>query len=380
MVIPFDTASDHHKDSEPQLDTTIDSAARVSVRPRWIILASIVALIFALLPHLDLLGGGVIPILQALLPTAAILVLISVAVTVIATVIRAANKARYRPRQNWWVVPLILALGAAIGMVPMLLRPPRAAPPAEIPTRSIRVLSLNVQFSGADVSALSDVMAEWAPHIVMFIEVDEGFISRLAETGALEALALRYRTGDTAGLSGAAGTVVLSTWPLSEFGQVPSVGWHLDETGEVVFDGHYVGFQQPTAIVSVPDSWSIQLAALHPPPPVFDSYYWHQGLQAIGAWQQGVQRQYRPLIIAGDFNASTAHPVFRRATAGLTNTASAVGLFPRPTWPANSVIPPFTQIDHILVSRQIAALNWHRFTIPGTDHFGVIAELAVPVR
>jgi len=365
------------------------STDRGSVRRLWLILASILALVFAVLPHLDLLD--LIPILQALLPTAVILTFVAIAVSLIGIASRiAAAKSRYRPRPNWWVPPLILLFAAAIGMAPMLIRPPATVPRTDIAYRSIRVLSLNVQFSGADVYALHDVMAEWAPHIVMFLEVDEGFIDRLAATGALDIMPLRYRTASTADAeSGAHGTAILSTWPLSEFGEVPSFGWHLNQLGERVYDYHPpLGFQQPTAVADVPDVGAIQLAAVHPPPPVYSPGAWRGGLRAIGGWVQDSGRTDIPLIIAGDFNASTAHPVFRQAVAGLTNTAVArwhypqltwMGRWPQPTWPANSWVPPFTAIDHILVSPSIYAANWHRFSVPGSDHFGVIAELAVPM-
>jgi len=300
-----------------------------------------------LLPRIDALGGGLVPLAQALLP---VMVLIYLVLAVLTAVTRRALAAA------------ILVGGVVVGSLPLVMPVyDAAAAPANSDTERLTVFSLNLEYSEADAAAVASVINQEAAQLVVLLECDEAFVERLAQAGGLDALP--YRTGQLPGV-GAEGSIILSAWPLRDLDQVPA--------GDPDW-----AFQQPSAVVAVPGIGEVQIAAVHTLPPLGGGMVWRSGLRQIGAWQRSQGRM--PLIMAGDFNASTAHVAFRHATAGLTNTAvvGPTGRLPLPTWPSGVWFPPFTAIDHILV-RGLAPIDWHRVTVDGTDHRGIIARV-VPI-
>ena len=73
------------------------------------------------------------------------------------------------------------------------------------------------------------------------------------------------------------------------------------------------------------------------------------------------------------------HPAFRELADTFANTASAHIRLPVPTWPATGSVPSFTAIDHVLV-RGLAPTTWERVSVAGTDHFGIIARVSLPLK
>ena len=104
---------------------THDRRRRLSRRSLvWIVIAVILAVPAAMLPHLDALAGGMIPIAQSLLPAGALGLLV---IAVVAAVSRA------------WIGATVLVAGAVLSVVPVLtpvraaaceLDPQRHTPPA----------------------------------------------------------------------------------------------------------------------------------------------------------------------------------------------------------------------------------------------------------
>lgn len=86
-----------------------------------------------------------------------------------------------------------------------------------------------------------------------------------------------------------------------------------------------------------------------------------------------------PVIMAGDFNATTAHPELRRLVGGDPTGLQDCGggLFAAPTWPRDGVpvVPvPVLRLDHILV-RGLSCVDSGVVGVPGSDHAGVWADL-----
>jgi endonuclease/exonuclease/phosphatase (EEP) superfamily protein YafD len=91
------------------------------------------------------------------------------------------------------------------------------------------------------------------------------------------------------------------------------------------------------------------------------------------------ERAERPLILAGDFNATRQYRPFRRLLAGpLRDAHLELGRGFSATWPANADVPPFSLIDHVLVSAGIAVDGVSEHTLPGSDHRTVVARLRLP--
>lgn len=92
-----------------------------------------------------------------------------------------------------------------------------------------------------------------------------------------------------------------------------------------------------------------------------------------------------PVLLLGDFNTSVGHHAMR-SLLDTFDTAGVDSLFDvyRSTWPAIPAMGwplavPLLDLDHI-VYRELASGPFDRFSLPGSDHFGVRAELAVADR
>ena len=84
------------------------------------------------------------------------------------------------------------------------------------------------------------------------------------------------------------------------------------------------------------------------------------------------------VMVAGDFNATLDMMPFRRLLAeGYGDAAEQAGAGPTFTYPANSRVPPFMGIDHVLTSH-CTATSVDTLRLPGSDHRGMVATIAVP--
>ncbi|MFF5791307.1 endonuclease/exonuclease/phosphatase family protein [Paeniglutamicibacter sp. NPDC012692] len=330
----------------PENSTAIEHENRSRLRgrafrnPRLSGCTALAAFFLAVLPHLDLLGRGWIPVLQALVPA------LCLAAAVVALLLALGR--RRAPA-------LLLVAGAVLGLLPTLV--PVAGMPAASPAAPLTVFSVNVEHSQADVGALADAIEARRADVVVLVEVDEELLGDLLARGVKGILPYRspaVTPGDTAG------TAILSRFPLKPEPRIPLA------EGIVAFD-------QPAAVIEHPRFGPIRVAAVHPYAPVVDgAHKWRSILKSIGAWQ--ARHTDIPMVLAGDFNAGHAHPAFRELARNFADTSAAAGILPIPTWPATGGFPAFTAIDHILV-RGLAPTGWQRVLIPGTDHYGIIATV-----
>ena len=63
----------------------------------------------------------------------------------------------------------------------------------------------------------------------------------------------------------------------------------------------------------------------------------------------------RPLILAGDYNATWDHAYFRRVLRDATDATVAAGAWTTRTWPTHLHIPCVIAIDHVLLKRLSAS-------------------------
>lgn len=297
-------------------------------------------LLLALLPQLNMLGFGAVPVLQAMVPLFCLV-----------TAVAAATMALRRR----WLATLLLILGALLAVVPTLVPVVTAAKASSaVP---LTVFSVNVEYSRADAAALANSIKAFHSDVVVLIEVEEPLISDILSRGLREQLP--YRT-PTVTSTGDAGTAILSRYQLVPEGHIP------------VADG-IVAFDQPSVVINHPGFGSIRVAGVHPYAPIVEGGgKWRQILRSLDSWQ--AQHHDIPLIMAGDFNATRAHPAFRELASSFDDAAAAAGILPFPTWPATLPAPALLAIDHIL-ARGLVATGWQRVWVPGTDHYGVVATL-----
>lgn len=338
-------------EAEPQLGPE-QGAPRRRFRISVLVAAVVVALGLSVLPHLVLTAPWFVPPLQALTPVLCL-------VTLVLAVVLAVGRQR--------LAALVLAVGAVVGVVPALVPVawpgvPTAAASSPGAQGELTVLSLNAEFAGVDRDALAAAIWDHGVDVLVLVEADEGLLAGLQERGALEGLPHRTAMIPTDPQGGAAGgAVILSAHPLRDEGVLPR------------FAGRR-HFDQPVAVVDDPEIGPVRVVGIHPVPPVGPDFVqsWGESLRGLDRWH--AEHRDHPLVLAGDFNASGAHPQFRDLAEGFTSAAAAAGPWPGPTWPVGGRVPPFTQIDHVLM-RGLAPQDYRLLTLPGTDHRGILTTV-----
>jgi endonuclease/exonuclease/phosphatase (EEP) superfamily protein YafD len=92
----------------------------------------------------------------------------------------------------------------------------------------------------------------------------------------------------------------------------------------------------------------------------------------------GEQAGAGSVIVAADLNSTTDMRPFRALVRnGYRNAAEQSGAGIKPTFPADSRLPPFIAIDHIL-TRNCTATSLRTLKIPGSDHRGLVVTIAIP--
>lgn len=245
------------------------------------------------------------------------------------------------------VVAHLAVVAPAVGAVPL----PDAA--ARAPT--LRVVVANLYRQNPDPQAAAAFLRTLDADVVVVPELDPRGREALGRGGLLEDLPYAIEgsgSGDeTVGL--------LSRLPLEDV-ELRRVGGRI----------------QPQVTVEV-DGVAVRLFAVHPLPPL-------GGLAPL--WRAVLLDTARqadaatlPLVVAGDLNADRDHAVFRRLLdVGLRDVHDERGRGLARTWPARF---PLLHLDHVLVrdgdSAGLVPLSVREVEVPGSDHRGVVTDLAV---
>ena len=286
-----------------------------------------------------------IPIVQSAFP---IMGSLAVAILVLALVVAVVTR-RWR-----------FALAAAVvAAAPLTLAAGAVRSDTIAATQSDEILMFsNMQAGGADPATLVRLVSQHHVDTLVLAEVTEGGLSALDRAGL--ARLLPHREGRTA--YPYAGTMVLSRHPLTLRG--------------LGVDGG--GFYQPIVTVQGPHHYLLH--AVHTYAPIGrNASLWRDQLKTLQRWREA-QPTTETLVMAGDFNASSAMPGFRNLADTMTDSLRTTGAGWVRTWPNESRIPPFIQLDHILArvpgkpSPVVASGVDH---IANTDHYAVWARLSV---
>lgn len=320
-------------------DRTGESSDLRVTLSRSLLPVSVAGVFLAVLPHLSFGASGILAVLQALLP---LLFLATLGLCVVLAF------------RRYFAPAVVLLVLAATSMVPVLA--PSAGTTCS-PGAPVTVVSLNAGRGHADASSLAAVIGESDPDILVLVEAGEPLLKALE--AEIPGWAYVHRTGEVF-TGGSVDTVILSGHPLRE--EAPAV---LQSQGAL--------FDAPVAVIEHPEAGRIRVAGIHPAPPTHAPSSWAGSLRRLAAWKE--EHASMPLVLAGDFNATTAHPHFRTLAAGLVDASPAWGPWAAGTWPANSAIPAFAGIDHVL-ARGLAVRTAERFSVSGTDHHGIVAHLS----
>lgn len=257
--------------------------------------------------------------------------------------------------RRFWPVPVVLALVALIGASLVLPRTTAAAtPPAGGST--LKVLALNVYEGEADVDSLAALIEGQAPDIVSIPEAGGRYQRELEPL--LEPLGYRVESSISPRRSDVAGNSI-------------AIAEHLGDVRTRVGDD----VQFPYLEASGGGLGDLRFVAFHSVAPVPRSVgQWRSDLGTLERWCAGDS----PAVVAGDFNATLDHSVFRDAITGCSDAAADTGNGLSGTWPTCAPAWLGPQIDHVLTTGGIAAESFETHLVPGTDHRAVVTTLRLP--
>jgi endonuclease/exonuclease/phosphatase family metal-dependent hydrolase len=243
---------------------------------------------------------------------------------------------------------------AALGLVVRSRKLPRPQPVAGGPM--LRVLTANLFFGRADAEVLVARVRQTGADVLFLQELTEDAVTRLKQAG-LEDLMPHARLELW---GGSRGSGIYSRFPLGE--------------GPAVTPVHMA---QPTALLELPDGGAVELVCVHPVTPRprrGGAVQWREELAVLPPPGE------LPRVLAGDFNATLDHAVFRRVLRlGYADAATQTGDALTPTWGLPGRRPVLT-LDHVLADRSCAVLGYAVHFIPGSDHRAVYAEIQLPER
>ena len=244
---------------------------------------------------------------------------------------------------------------AALGAVVRSRRIQRPQPGATGPM--LRVLSMNMYFGRADAEVVVARVRQVGADVLFLQELTADAVTRLKQAGLDDLMA--YTQIDLR--SGSRGSGIYSRFPLSEG---PSVA--------------PVHMAQPTALLELPNGQHVELICVHPVTPRPLRAGATQWREEIGVLPPPGDL---PRIVAGDFNATVDHAVFRDVLRlGYADAGVQTGNALTPTWGPPERNSALFTLDHVLADRNCAVLGYSVHAIPGTDHRAVYAEIQLPER
>ncbi|UBU17978.1 endonuclease/exonuclease/phosphatase family protein [Nonomuraea gerenzanensis] len=222
--------------------------------------------------------------------------------------------------------------------------------------RTLRVLTANLNGGRGDATVIVELVRSLNVDVLSIQELTYSARDRLAAAGL--ARLLPYHLG-RADFRGPEGSGVYSRYPMTE------------RTGLFQPVGHHM----PVAEVALPGGSAVEVVVVHPVAPVPSTVpEWEAGVASLPpAPSSGA-----PRVLAGDFNATLDHAVFRRLLdTGYTDAAASTGQGLTPTWPHGRSLPPLVTIDHVLTDGRGTAVRTQVFDVPGSDHRALFADLRV---
>lgn len=219
-------------------------------------------------------------------------------------------------------------------------------------TARFRVLTANLRFGDATPTLLRTLRRE-RPQLVSVQECEARCAEALRGAKMRESYPYRHIIEGT----GASGSALLSTFPLAAKASLPG------------------RLAMPGAIADVSGT-RVKVQVAHPMPPRPSTLgSWREELNSLRSYS--TSRGATPVIIAGDFNSSQDHAAFRSLLrTGLNDASRLTGQSRTPTWPSDSPLRPMgAQIDHILVSDPLTAVEAEFVELGGSDHLGVLADI-----
>ncbi len=215
----------------------------------------------------------------------------------------------------------------------------------------------NVAQDNVDLTEISHEITTDRPTVITLQELTPPALRSLRSSGVLAG----YPWSQVDARYGAGGMAI--------WARVPLTG-----TRTWLSDGTQVEIQ---TWIHPPRSPAVRLDVVHVYAPVGldEPALWRQQL---GQVEQHLRTEPRPLVVAGDFNATADVGPFQRIMhLGLSDAAVLEGKGWDMTWPRNqSWVIPYLRIDHVLLSSQLTVTGYRLGDGHGSDHHPLVVTVA----
>lgn len=258
------------------------------------------------------------------------------------------------------VLSAVLVLGFVL--ISVVLVRQAAASPGPKSEGHLRVFAANTLYYRENSVTIAATARDIGADIVVLSETSED------EVAAVEAATGLHSVMSVSGQTGANATALL----------VPAALLVSGSAADLTITRH----QNPMAVLGT--SPTVTIVGVHTYAPVNAELTdgRNQEIDDLKRWAENVEG---PLIVAGDFNATAAHPEFRRlisdakSAPGLVECTGSTrffgGAMDAPTWPRSGKAPfPLLRLDHALV-RGATCVAGGVMDTPGSDHRAVWADL-----
>jgi endonuclease/exonuclease/phosphatase (EEP) superfamily protein YafD len=251
-------------------------------------------------------------------------------------------------------VNLLALVGLVVLMLPLVGGVDR--PPLPEGTPRLVVAMANVYYENATIDEAAARLLTIDADLLAVVEYNPAAAAALTAAGISE----RYPYRSEMPRNDRTGLVLFSKLPIASSVVAP-IGWQLGIDAVIDVQG-----------------WPTRVMVVHPVPGTEqgDVSRWSDDLDAIGRMAADGDL---PTVVVGDFNASRWHPAFRHLLGtGLADAHEQVGKGWSRSWPANRFLPAFVRIDHALMRNGVVAVDVLDIEVPGSDHVGFVATLALP--
>ncbi len=247
------------------------------------------------------------------------------------------------------------ALSSALGCVLILPQYHQPVTTQEVPTGSsvLRIAHLNVfQMNERYAEVVQRAIASDAD-VISVQEVDEAWADALRE-----GLAATYPHMQVEALGNCYGIALFSKLPFTEV-----------STSEVA------GAPFIEAIVYTPDG-PVRILSVHATSPISYAHFQRRNTLLAHLGEE-IGGRSMPTVLVGDLNTvhwDRAYRSFRTRSGLLPVNGPSMR-----TWPSIGPIA-LIPLDHLMISSGLGASEVQRFTIPGSDHRGLVANIHFPAH
>ncbi len=250
-----------------------------------------------------------------------------------------------------WRRTALLAGAALVANLTLIVPLYTGSPALPAGSDTLEILSFNVTASNSERSAVVEFLAAGEADVIFLHESSTDWEDAISRSD------LPYR-------------MVNAREPGSVFGTLALVGKETE--ANVIALGDFG--QLSIEVIAELDGREIKILGSHPLSPVNPTRAKARDdqLRIIGEW---AARQEVPVVVTGDFNASTWSRGFSLLTkeADLVNSQKGFGV--QASWPAGNVLFGIP-IDHLVHSPGLTTIDRHLGESLGSDHFPLFVTLA----